>query len=33
LEGATKEKRILALCERLQEKKCSLTLCIASVNS
>jgi hypothetical protein len=33
LEGATKEKRILALCERLQEKKSSLTLCIASVNS
>jgi hypothetical protein len=33
LEGATKEKRILALCQRLQEKKSSLTLCIASVNS
>jgi hypothetical protein len=33
LEGVTKEKGILAICERLQEKKSSLTLCIASVNS
>jgi hypothetical protein len=33
LEGATKEKRILAICERLQQKKNSLTLYIANVNS
>jgi hypothetical protein len=29
----TKEKRILAICERLQQKKSSLILCITSVNS
>jgi hypothetical protein len=33
LVGVTKEKRILAICERLQGKKNSLILCIANVNS
>ena len=33
LEGVTKEKRILAICDRLQENKASLTLSIASINS
>jgi hypothetical protein len=33
LEGVTKEKRILAMCDRLQENKASLTLYIASINS
>jgi len=33
LEGVTKEKRILAICDRLQETKASLTLSIASINS
>jgi hypothetical protein len=32
LEGVTKEKRILAICDRLQENKASLTLYIASIN-
>lgn len=33
LEGVTKEKRIMTICDRLQEIKASLTLNIASVNS
>lgn len=33
LEGITKEKRILAICVRLQENKASLTLSIASINT
>ncbi len=33
LEGVTKEKRIVAICDRLQEIKASLTLNIASINS
>ena len=33
LGGVTKEKRILAICERLEERKSSLALCIASINS
>jgi len=32
LEGVIKERTILAICGRLQEKKASLTLCIASIN-
>jgi N-terminal domain on NACHT_NTPase and P-loop NTPases len=33
LEGITREKRILAICDRLQENKALLTLYIASINS
>ena len=33
LEGITREKRILAICDRLQENKTLLTLYIASINS
>lgn len=33
LEGVTKEKRIMAICDGLQEIKASLTLNIASINS
>jgi hypothetical protein len=33
LEGVIKEKKILAICDRLQEIKASLTLNIASINS
>ena len=33
LGGVTKEKQILAICERLEERKSSLALCVASINS
>ena len=33
LAGVTKEKKILGICERLEERKSSLALCIASINS
>jgi hypothetical protein len=33
LRGVTKKKRILGICERLEEGKSSLALCIGSINS